>query len=1225
MRIVLDLQACQSESRFRGIGRYSMDLAKGMTRNAGDHEIWLVLNNLFPETIKPIRDAFSRLIPQEHIVVFAVPGPVAEQDPANAWRSRAAEQVRESFLASIQPDMVHVASLFEGWVDDAVTSVGLPGQEFDSSVTLYDLIPLLNSEIYLPNQALKDYYYRKLQSLKNAQILLSISEHAREEGIAALNVPNHRIVNISAAVDERFQPHSNTSEIEQTIKAHYGLSRPFIMYAPGGFDPRKNIEGLIKAFGQLPAQLRTQHQLAIVSKIPDGEHRRFIQLISRLGLAKDEVIFTDYISDDDLVLLYNLCELFVFPSLHEGFGLPALEAMACGAPVIGSNTTSIPEVIGRKDALFDPTNPEAISQAMYRALTDDAFQKSLRENARIQAAKFSWDESAKRALEAFEDFKARSQHQQSSKTWKYTANDQQYQKLLGSLGNLKSTTPSFSDSDLIVTAGNIALNEVTTANALRACELNEQITWRIEGPFDSTYSLALLNRETARALVALGHNVSLHSTEGPGDFLPNSDYLKKNQDLAALYGASKQMPPESVEVMSRNLYPPRVLDMSARINLLHHYAWEESGFPQEWVDNFNQALQGITCLSQHVEKILIDNGVTTPLETSGCGVDHWERITADTEFELKARRFKFLHVSSCFPRKAVDVLLDAYGMSFSDTDDVTLVIKTFPNPHNEVHQWLAELKHVNKNFPHVLIIEEDLSNSKLKALYQRCHALVAPSRAEGFGLPMAEAMLSGLPVITTNWGGQLDFCNRDTAWLVDYHFQRAKTHFNLFDSVWAEPDVQDLARVMHEVYNLPSGETNQRVDAGRRLLLDNFSWAHVADRLVSSARKWSKVPTEPNPRIGWVTTWNVRCGISEYSAHLIDKMPSHVTVLAATTNELTQPDQANVLRCWDADGIDNLRSLEESIESLDLDTVVIQFNYGFFEFHHLAKFIAKQIEAGRIVMVTLHSTKDPLPSPHKKLAILREVFSRCHRVFVHSVHDLNVLKAMGLIDNVALFPHGIIDHAPSLTENIVKAGPRIIASYGFFLPHKGLIELIEAVALMVKSGENIRLIMVNAEYPDPVSDGIIRQARSYVKSLGISNRVELITDYLSDEESLKYLSRADLIVFPYQDTGESSSAAVRYGIATGRPVAVTPLDIFEDVSSAVLRLPGTTPEMIAQGIKQYLQDIMNDSENVKHLSEGAQSWRESHVYSHLSKRLYGITVALHVRSLIINEVSGADC
>jgi hypothetical protein len=118
------------------------------------------------------------------------------------------------------------------------------------------------------------------------------------------------------------------------------------------------------------------------------------------------VVITGFVPEDDLVTLYNLCHLFVFPSLHEGFGLPALEAMACGAPVIGSNTSSIPEVIGWKDALFDPTRPSAIAEAIAGALANEGFRQELRNHGLRQARLFSWDESARRALAAFEQLEA---------------------------------------------------------------------------------------------------------------------------------------------------------------------------------------------------------------------------------------------------------------------------------------------------------------------------------------------------------------------------------------------------------------------------------------------------------------------------------------------------------------------------------------------------------------------------------------------------------------------------------------------------------------------------------------------------------------------------------------------------------------------------------------------------------------------------------------------------
>jgi O-antigen biosynthesis alpha-1,2-mannosyltransferase len=191
-------------------------------------------------------------------------------------------------------------------------------------------------------------------------------------------------------------------------------------------------------------------------------------------------------------------------------------------------------------------------------------------------------------------------------------------------------------------------------------------------------------------------------------------------------------------------------------------------------------------MSRHVEKIMIDHGVTCRTGVSWIGVDHWERVKPDAAFKIETRgRFRFLHVSSCFPRKGAEVMLEAYGRAFSAHDDVTLVIKTFPNPHNKIHDWLAAARAQKANFPDVVVIEDDLTDGQLKALYLQCHALVAPSNAEGFGLPMAEAMLSGLPVITTAWSGQVDFCDEETAWLVDYDFEPAQSHFELFSSVWA--------------------------------------------------------------------------------------------------------------------------------------------------------------------------------------------------------------------------------------------------------------------------------------------------------------------------------------------------------------------------------------------------------------------------------------------------------
>jgi glycosyltransferase involved in cell wall biosynthesis len=406
MRIILDLQACQASSMHRGIGRYSIALALAMARNSGSHDLRLALNGAFPDSVATLRQAFDGLVPQSSIGIYSTPLPAAEADPGNAWRVRAGERIRERYLASLRPDVVHVASLFEGLSDNSVTSVLHGEGQFDTAVTLYDLIPLLRKERYLGDPNIAAWYYRKLQSLKNAELLLAISGHAREEAIGVLQLEPDTVVNISSAVDDIFRPRSLAPQAKADLLARHGLRRPFIMYT-GGIDYRKNIEGLIEAYAQLPGEMRRRHQLAVVCSIHEPDRVRLGRLAAKCGLADDDLVLTGFVSDDDLVSLYNCTDLFVFPSLHEGFGLPALEAMACGAPVIGSDASSIPEVIGRADALFDPTSVPAITAAMARVLGDPAHAAELRAHGLVQSKKFSWDASARRAIDAFEETHAR--------------------------------------------------------------------------------------------------------------------------------------------------------------------------------------------------------------------------------------------------------------------------------------------------------------------------------------------------------------------------------------------------------------------------------------------------------------------------------------------------------------------------------------------------------------------------------------------------------------------------------------------------------------------------------------------------------------------------------------------------------------------------------------------------------------------------------------------------
>ncbi|HZW26136.1 MAG TPA: glycosyltransferase [Gallionella sp.] len=400
MKIVIDLQGAQGCNRHRGIGRYTLSLAQAIVRHRGDHEVILALNGLFPDTIEPIRAAFDGLLPRQNICVWEAPGPVCSLDAGNDWRRQCAELVREAFLARFQPDIVLVSSLFEGLTDDGVSSVGALNT-VPTAVVLYDLIPLIHPQLYLEKPETEAWYRNKIEHLRRAGLALAISESSRQEGIRHLGFSPDSVFNISTAADSQFEPGKIDAGLEAEFRRKYGLQRPFVMYT-GGMDHRKNIEGLIRAYAKLPGELRASHQLAVVCNIPPQGRAALESLAKEQGLRADELVLTGFVPEEDLVTAYNLCKVFAFPSWHEGFGLPALEAMSCGKAVIASNTSSLPEVVGREDALFDPRNAGDMAAKLAKVLLEDDFRLALEKNGLERAKLFSWDASARRAIAAIE-------------------------------------------------------------------------------------------------------------------------------------------------------------------------------------------------------------------------------------------------------------------------------------------------------------------------------------------------------------------------------------------------------------------------------------------------------------------------------------------------------------------------------------------------------------------------------------------------------------------------------------------------------------------------------------------------------------------------------------------------------------------------------------------------------------------------------------------------------
>ncbi len=402
-RIVIDLQAAQNESRFRGIGRYASQFTKALIIEARQRgiDVIIALNGAFPESLLPLRAEFGTLLPQSAIRVWEGLARVNYFDPTSSGRRQCAEYIRETFLASLDPDMIVITDFFSGLVEDSVSSIDTSSR-LPTAVILYDLIPLRYENEYLANRVQREWYLQKIDQLKGAELLLAISDFSREDALHVLKVPETSVANISGATGEI------ATDDAQTVDARLdelGIRQPFLLYC-GGSDFRKNLPRLLEAYALMPAAIRVSCQLVLAGKIPDAHVADLQHQARRLGLGADRVILTGYLSDGMLFGMFRKALGFVFPSYCEGFGLPALEAMMLDLPVIGANASSIPEVIGNSDAMFDPMSAPAISEAMVRLVTDAAYRAELVEFGKSQRQKFSWRHTANAALDAMEKWLA---------------------------------------------------------------------------------------------------------------------------------------------------------------------------------------------------------------------------------------------------------------------------------------------------------------------------------------------------------------------------------------------------------------------------------------------------------------------------------------------------------------------------------------------------------------------------------------------------------------------------------------------------------------------------------------------------------------------------------------------------------------------------------------------------------------------------------------------------
>jgi glycosyltransferase involved in cell wall biosynthesis len=400
MRVLLDLQAAQTVgSAHRGVGRYALGLAAALAASRGERDVRYLLSESLP-----------------HAPAFPPRGaPLATTwlPPLPEWATRRSHEGGErdaldaiAYSACVQrlsPDLVHVAHAFEG-LGDRVPLPDLthrpPGQVV--AATLYDLIPMRFPAHYFALPGLRPWYLARAEWLRQADLLLAISESTRADAIELLGIDPSRVVTVHGGIAPHFVPPDVRRIDTAALRLRHGLKERFLLYT-GGDDHRKNLTGAIDGFAAVPRELRQDRQLVIVCAMAPPRRAELLAHARRAGLGEADVVITGFVPEADLVALYGTCELFVFPSLYEGLGLPVLEAMACGAPAIGGNNSSIAEIIGRDQALFDPTSTESIAGCIARVLANPRFAAELREEGIRRASDFTWERTAGRAWEAFDE------------------------------------------------------------------------------------------------------------------------------------------------------------------------------------------------------------------------------------------------------------------------------------------------------------------------------------------------------------------------------------------------------------------------------------------------------------------------------------------------------------------------------------------------------------------------------------------------------------------------------------------------------------------------------------------------------------------------------------------------------------------------------------------------------------------------------------------------------
>ncbi|MBP6281745.1 MAG: glycosyltransferase family 4 protein [Leptotrichiaceae bacterium] len=764
MKIGIDLKPFFTGSKYRGIGKYSRELINNMIEEDSENEYhYLNMYDDYQGDPKINEKCFLHQYFSGPKIIDVGERQLFNQESMDSFL----EKEVSHFIENSDIDVMIFTSPNEygnlykkKWFDNILT-VGI----------LYDLIPLVFPEQCLFDPIYKADYEKSLTFIKELDVLLAISESAKEDAVNLLGLDRDKIFVIYAGLTEEFK---KIEKIEvKKMKEKYNISKPFILFS-GGIDFKKNIEGLIKAYSMLPKEIKNRYQLVITGKASEDMQNKFLEIANKNDVLNN-IILTGYIPTEDQIQLYNMTELFVFPSLYEGFGLPVIEAMACGARVLTSNTSSLLEIAENRAILVDPQSTRSIMRGIKYVLENPLETLELAESSIQYAKSYTWKNVANLAIKAINE------NYKTKKTYKPYINLSITDEIIDSIVNvyIKSKIQLSDESlekitDILYSLENNISIKLSGKNRI-IYDVTVVHEW-LKNNYNT--GIGRVSKELLKSIknkcIVIPVQVQKTGDITNYNYVSMYDYEEKNEKIEIQKNDIFFMPEFQVRgVQIKNDHP---YANELRKNNNNCYAVVYDLLPIEFPNffeidtsrNFKKYIfelinnySGILTDSKSVADELINfhnsNSKNIKNRDLKIGFFHLGQNSFD-EINLTGINSKlvtlfnteqsvYLMVGTIEPRKGHELVLKSFESMWEKGFEGKLCI--MGHIGWKMEEFLEKIKKHNQYEKKIFIIEAS-SDSEIYFAYSKASALIQASAGEGFGLPIIEAAIHNLPIICSD-------------------------------------------------------------------------------------------------------------------------------------------------------------------------------------------------------------------------------------------------------------------------------------------------------------------------------------------------------------------------------------------------------------------------------------------------------------------------------------------